>query len=107
MQRSDGHVIDLKEPVFLVHEISDGDPELSFGVGTVQNLNHQQILVYNLEPCPDFLHGLSRDEHRVLLVETLVRVQAHLVDYDQSLLPPPQYLRFLKYLPVNTAVLYY
>lgn len=33
-------MIDLEEPVFLVHEISDGDAELSFGVGTVQNLNH-------------------------------------------------------------------
>jgi hypothetical protein len=85
-------VIDLKEPVFLVHEISNGDTELSLGIRTVQNLNHQQILVYNLEPRPHFLHRLRCDEHRVLLVETLVRVQAHLVYYDQSLLPPTQYL---------------
>lgn len=104
---TDPHLINLKQPVLLIHEVSYRNSELCLCIWTVQYFYHQQILIHNLKPSPHFLHWFCINKHRVLLVESFIRVQPHLIDHDQPFLPPTQNLRLLEDLSVNPTVLYY
>lgn len=107
LQGTDSHLINLEQPVLLIHEIRNWNSKLGLGIWTVKDLYHQKVLVYNLESGPYFFYRFRCDEHRMLFIESFVRVHTHFVDHNQPFFPSAKNLRFLKYFSVYQAVLYY
>ncbi len=85
-------IIKLKQPIFLINKIGKWNAKLSFGIITMKNLKHKEILINNLKPGPKFLNGTGLNKHRMLLIKPLIAIDASSINNNQPLIPPTKYL---------------
>ena len=98
-------IIKLKQPIFLINKIGEWNAKLSFGIITMKNLKHKQILINNLKPGPKFLNGTSLNKHGMLLIKPLIAIDPSSINNHQPLIPPAKYLRPLPNLAINVRPL--
>lgn len=94
------------KPTLLRHKICYWNPELCLCIRTVKYLYHQQILVHDLKPCPQFLYWLCWDKHWMLLIKSFIRVKPRFINNNKSLLPSAEDLWFFEYFAINEGIFY-